>query len=103
GPSIKKASPEQGGYGGTGGSHHGHGPLFGGGGGRMSFSSNSDRRYNLTMGISFRNAFNNLNVTNPSGVLGSPLFGVSNNIQGYPFTPGTTANRRIDLVATFNF
>lgn len=69
----------------------------------MSFSSNSERRYNLTMGISFRNAFNNLNVTNPNGVLGSPLFGVSNNIQGFPFAPGTTANRRIDLIATFNF
>jgi hypothetical protein len=69
----------------------------------MSFSSNSDRRYNLTMGISFRNAFNNLNVANPNGVLGSPLFGVANNIQGYPYSPGTTANRRIDLVATFSF
>jgi hypothetical protein len=77
--------------------------LFGGGGGPPAMSSNSDRRYNLTLGVSLRNAFNNVNVANPSGVLGSKFFGVSNNIQGFPFSPGTTANRRIDLIATFNF
>jgi hypothetical protein len=66
-------------------------------------SSNSDRRYNLTLGVSLRNAFRNLNLSNPGGVLGSPLFGVSNNIQGFPFSPGTTANTRLDLVATFSF
>jgi hypothetical protein len=107
GPSTKKAASGPGGGPGGGGGGHGgggpRGPLFGGGGGPMSFSSNSERRYNLTMGISFRNAFNNLNVSNPNGVLGSPLFGVANNIQGFPYSPGTTANRRIDLVATFNF
>jgi hypothetical protein len=103
GPSTRKAASGQGGGPGPGGGHGPRGPLFGGGGGPMSFSSNSDRRYNLTMGISFRNAFNNLNVANPNGVLGSPLFGVANNIQGYPYSPGTTANRRIDLVATFSF
>ncbi len=64
------------------------GPLFGGGGGPPSMSSNSDRRYNLTLGVSARNLFNNVNVTNPSGVLGSKFFGVSNNIQGFPFSPG---------------
>ena len=69
----------------------------------MMSSSNSDRRYNLTLGISARNAFNNVNVTNPGGVLGSNFFGVSNNIQGFPYSPGTTANRRFDLIATFNF
>lgn len=106
GPSTKKAASGQDGGPGGGGGHRGgggpRGPLFGGGG-PMSLSSNSDRRYNLTMGISFRNAFNNLNLANPNGVLGSPLFGVANNIQGFPYSPGTTANRRIDLVATFNF
>jgi hypothetical protein len=42
-------------------------------------------------------------LANPGGVLGSPFFGVSNNITGFPYSPGTTANRRIDLVATFSF
>jgi hypothetical protein len=69
----------------------------------MSMSSNSDRRYNLTLGVSFRNAFNNVNLANPGGVLGSPFFGGFNNIVGFPYSPGTTANRRIDLIATFSF
>lgn len=91
----------QGGPGGPGGGRRG-GPLFGGGG-PMMMSSNSDRRYNLTLGVSLRNAFNNVNLTNPGGVLGSRFFDVSNNIQGFPFSPGTTANRRLDLQATFSF
>ena len=78
------------------------GPLFGGGG-AMTMSSNSDRRYNLTFGISVRNAFNNVNVASPGGVLGSRYFGVSNALQGGPFSPGSAANRRIDLQATFSF
>ena len=46
------------------------GPLFGGG---PQFSSgNSDRRYNLTLGVNARNVFNNVNVANPNAVLGSP-------------------------------
>jgi hypothetical protein len=104
GPSTKKSGPggDQGGPGGHGGGGGRHGPLFGGGG-PMMMSSSSDRRYNLTLGVSLRNAFNNVNVANPGGVLGSPYFGVSNNIQGFPFSPGTTANRRLDLVATFSF
>lgn len=69
----------------------------------MIMSSNSEQRYNLTFGVSFRNAFNNVNVTNPEGTLGSPLFNVSNNITGFPYSPGTTANRRIDLTAQFTF
>ncbi len=106
GRSTKSGGAVQGGPGGPGGGGGRgggpRGPLFGGGGPMMS-SSNSDRRYNLTLGISARNAFNNVNVTNPSGVLGSNFFGVSNNIQGFPYSPGTTANRRFDLIATFSF
>jgi Carboxypeptidase regulatory-like domain len=103
GPTNKKpgAAGQGGGPGGGRGGGGGRGPLFGGG---PSFaSSNSDRRYNLTMGISFRNAFNNVNVSNPGGVLGSRFFGVSNDIVGFPYSPGTTANRRIDLTAQFTF
>jgi hypothetical protein len=99
--SPKKSGSQAPGSGGDGGHRHG-GPLFGGGG-PMMMSSNSDRRYNLILGVSLRNAFNNVNLTNPGGVLGSRFFDVSNNIQGFPFSPGTTANRRLDLQATFSF
>jgi hypothetical protein len=90
-----------GGPGGGGGGHRG-GPLFGGGG-PMTMSSSSDRRYNLTLGLNVRNAFNNVNAANPSAVLGSRFFDVSNSLQGGPFSPGSAANRRVDLQATFSF
>jgi Carboxypeptidase regulatory-like domain len=106
GPSTKRPTGTgQGPGGGGGGGGRGggpRGPLFGGGGG-FNMSSNSDRRYNLTMGISFRNAFNNVNLADPGGVIGSRFFGLSNNIMGFPYSPGTTANRRIDLTAQFSF
>ena len=100
-------NPAQGDRGGGGGGGHGggggpRGPLFGGGGG-MNTSSSSDRRYNLTLGISARNVFNNVNVANPNAVLGSRLFGVSNALAGGPFSQGSSANRRIELQATFSF
>jgi hypothetical protein len=98
---TKKGEQTAGGPGGPHGGHH-HGPLFGGGG-PMVMSSTSDRRYNLTLGVSLRNAFNVVNLANPGGVVGSRFFDLSNNIQGFPFSPGTTANRRIDLLATFSF
>jgi len=104
GPRAKSTSGNQGQGagpgGGRGGERHG-GPLFGGGGPTM-MSSNSDRRYNLTLGVNVRNVFNNVNLSNPGGVLGSNLFNVSNSLQGGPFsTP--SANRRLDVQATFSF
>jgi Carboxypeptidase regulatory-like domain len=107
GPKTKgnNANPGGGGPGGFGGGGRGggggpRGPLFGGG--PTGISSNSDRRYNLTLGVNARNVFNKVNVSNPGGVLGSPLFDVSNSLQGGPF--GTaSANRRIDLQASFSF
>ena len=108
GPKLKKgsASGGQGSPGGPGGGSRGgggpHGPLFGGGGGMPSMSSNSDRRYNLTLGFGVRNVFNNVNLANPGGVLGSPYFDRSNALQGGPFSTAS-ANRRIDLQATFSF
>jgi len=104
GPVTKGAGVGQGGPGGPGGGRGGGGrggPLFGGG--PQMGNTNTDRRYNATFGISFRNAFNNVNVTNPGGVLGSRFFGVSNNIVGFPYSPGSTADRRIDLTAQFQF
>jgi hypothetical protein len=104
GPKAKASSGQgQGGGGGPrGGGGGGHGgPLFGGG---PSFSSgNSDRRFNLTLGVNARNVFNNVNAANPNAVLGSRLFDVSNSLQGGPFSPGTSANRKFELQATFSF
>jgi hypothetical protein len=64
--------------------------------------SNSDRRYNLMLGVNVRNVFNKVNLANPSGILGSPFFGISNALQGGPFS-SSAASRRIDLQATFSF
>jgi Carboxypeptidase regulatory-like domain/TonB dependent receptor len=104
GAKTKAAAGNQG-QGGPGGGPRGgggRGPLFGGGG-PMLGSSNSDRRYNLMFGVNVRNVFNNVNVSNPNSVVGSPLFGISNSLLGGPFSPGSSANRRIDLQATFSF
>jgi len=106
GPKIKAATNNQGqGQGGPGGGGGGggpRGPLFGGGGG-FNTSSNSDRRYNLTLGVGARDVFNNVNVANPNAVLGSKYFDVSNALQGGPFSQGSSSNRRIELQATFAF
>jgi len=102
GPKAKAKGATGPGAGPGGGGGHGHGPLFGGGG-PMMMSSNSDRRYNLILGVGVRNVFNNVNVANPNAVLGSRLFDVSNALQGGPFSPGSSANRRVELQATFSF
>ncbi len=88
-----------GGGGGPHGGHH-HGPLFGGG--PTMISANSDRRYNLILSASVRNIFNNVNVQNPSAILGSRYFDIPNALQGGPFSTAA-AVRRIDLQASFNF
>jgi hypothetical protein len=95
-----------GGPGGGGGSRGGgggpRGPLFGGGPGGMS-SGGTDRRYNVSFGVSARNIFNKVNLASPSGILGSRFFDSANGLaQNGPFSNGA-ANRRIDLIATFNF
>jgi len=108
GPKIKAAKNQNqgggppGGGGGRGGGGP-RGPLFGGGGGGFNTSSNSDRRYNLVMGVGVRNAFNNVNVSNPNAVLGSRFFDQPNSLAGGPFSQGSSSNRRIELQATFNF
>jgi hypothetical protein len=43
-----------------------------------------------------------VNFGNPSGILGSRFFDSPNGLQGGPFS-NSSANRRIDLIATFNF
>jgi hypothetical protein len=85
---------------GGGGGGGPRGPLFGGGPGGLP--SSSDRRYSLTFGVNARNVFNKVNLGNPSGILGSRFFDVSNSLQSGPFS-NSAANRRIDLLATFSF
>ncbi len=99
GPKVKPGTGNLGGNRGGGGGRGG--PLFGGGG-PMNMNGNSDRRYNLTLSASGRNIFNKVNLGNPGGVLGSPLFDKYNSLQGGPFSQGV-AVRRIDLQATFSF
>jgi len=113
GPKTTRASGNQpgggpgGGGGGGGGGRGGggggpRGPLFGGGPGGMS-GGGSDRRYSVTFGAYGRNIFNKVNFGNPSGILGSRFFDAPNGLAtGGPYSNGA-ANRRIDLVATFNF
>ncbi len=105
GPKTKSSArtPGQGDRVSFGGGHGGggpRGPLFGGG--PTGMSSNSDRRYNLTLGVNARNILNKVNLANPSGILGSRFFDVSNALQQGPFSSGA-ANRRIDLQATVSF
>ncbi len=62
----------------------------------------TSQRFNLTIGISARNLFNNVNLAPPIGTLTSPLFGTSNALAGGFFgTP--SANRRIEMQARFSF
>jgi Carboxypeptidase regulatory-like domain/TonB dependent receptor len=85
---------------GGGGGGRGGGPGGGGRGGPDAGATN--RRYALTLGVSARNVFNNVNTLPLVGILGSPLFGEANGLVGRPYSD-PTSNRRIDLQATFTF
>jgi Carboxypeptidase regulatory-like domain len=100
GPKARDAGNQGSGGRGRPGGGGRRGPLFGGG--PVGMSANSDRRYNLILGVSARNALNKVNLANPSGILGSPFFDTSNALQGGPFST-SSANRRIDLQITFSF
>ena len=71
-------------------------------GGPIGLGAATDRRYSLTFSAAVRNLFNNVNLAAPIGNLSSPLFGEANSLAGGPFS-SQSANRRIDLQATFNF
>jgi hypothetical protein len=62
----------------------------------------TNQRYNLTVGISARNLFNDVNLAPPIGNLISPLFGTSNALAG-GFFGSATANRRIEMQLRFMF
>ena len=87
---------------GAGGPRGGPGGFGGRGMGGMDAGGGTGQRYNLTLSVSARNIFNNVNLANPVGNLSSPLFGTSNALAGGPYS-SSSANRRIDLQATFTF
>jgi hypothetical protein len=57
-----------------------------------------DRRYSLSFNVSAQNVFNHVNLAQPVGTLGSPLFGISNGLAGSP-----SANRIINLQLSLRF
>ncbi len=91
GPAIARVDG-QGGAGGPGG------PGGGGPGG-----TSSGKRYNLGLGVQVANLFNEANLSTPVGTLSSPSFGESTSIVGFPFVGTSSALRRVQFQATFNF
>jgi hypothetical protein len=106
GPSTAKAAAQGGPGGGQpppGGGRGG--PGGGGGGGRGGFGgggASSGKRYNVAVGVNLQNLFNNEDLATPVGVLSSPEFGRSLQVNGQPYTTDS-ALRRISLQASFNF
>jgi len=76
----------------------------GGGGFHGIFSDGStDRRYNLSVGVSARNLLNRTNQGSYTGNLTSPFFGRANSLAG-SFGPAAAAgNRRLELQMRFTF
>ncbi len=94
----------RGGYGGGGG-FGGRGMGGPGGGGLFGPGNNAGaRRYSLTFSAYARNVLNNVNLGSPVGVIGSPLFDLSNSLGGVFGGGGSqAANRRIDFQVIFSF
>ena len=108
GPVLENAANASQG-GGMGGGTFGRGPggpgrggPGGGPGGRGMDAGATNKRYALTFAVNVRNAFNNVNLATPIGILTSPQFGESNALAGGPFN-SQTANRIISLQASFSF
>ena len=94
------------GGGGPSGGHGGGGGLGPGGlsgsGGPPRLDQAATRRYSLNFTAMARNVLNNVNLSQPVGVLQSPLFGKSNSLSG-GFFSSAASNRSIDLQVSFNF
>jgi hypothetical protein len=98
---------------GGGGIPVGGGRGGGGGGGRMimrgggGFGGSERKPYNLNLGISFNNLFNNVNFNTPVGNLRSDRFGqftsTGGAFGGFGGFGGGSANRRIELSARFSW
>jgi len=97
GPVVEGAGGGAGGP--MGGGTFGRGP----GGHRGGWNAGAtNRRYALTFSVIGRNIFNDVNLAQPIGNLGSPIFGESNALAGRPYSD-SSYNRRIDFQATFSF
>jgi len=84
------------GPGGRGGGLGGRG-LSGGGGPNMFGGGETNSRFSLEFSVNVRNVFNNINLSTPVGNLQSPIFGQSNNVNGW------MGYRHLDLQVRFNF
>jgi hypothetical protein len=72
--------------------------LSGGGGGPGMFGGGAENtRFSLEFSVNVRNVFNVINLGPPVGNIGSPLFGQSNNVNGW------MGYRHLDLQVRFNF
>ena len=78
----------------------------------MFGGTNTNKPYNLNLGINFNNLFNTVNLGTPVGNIASGRFGQSTSIAGGfgGFGPGGgggggtgSANRRIELQARFSW
>lgn len=92
-----------GGGGGRGGGGFGGGGFGGRGGGGRGFGGlgggNTGKRYNLTATVEARNALNHENLAAPTGIITSPFFGESTQINGN----GAAGNRKVTLQLRFQF
>jgi hypothetical protein len=70
--------------------------------GLLGSGISTDRRYDLTLGLSALNVLNHVNLALPIGNISSPLFGESNALAGEPYS-SSAANRTIHLQATLRF
>jgi hypothetical protein len=93
-----------GGFGGGGGGGRGGR----GGGGFGNVNGNTGKRYNLTLNVEARNALNHVNYAAPTGVLGSPFFGISTALNnggggGFGGNNGSAGNRKVQVQLRFQF
>ncbi len=82
---------------GAGGNLGGRGLSGGGAGPGMVGGGAENSRYSLEFNVNVRNAFNKINLGQPVGNLGSPLFGQSNSVNNF------SGYRRLDLQVRFMF
>jgi hypothetical protein len=103
-PSESSGRGGPGGGGPPGGGSGSHSHSSGGSGGPMMFGGggSTGRRYNLSVGVSVNNLFNNTDLATPIGTLNSPKFGQSTQVTGGAYT-GDSAIRRIQVQASFTF
>ncbi len=89
---------------GGGGGGGGFGGGFGGGGGMRGGMSNTGRKYSLTFSVQALNLFNDINLGTPVGNVTAKSFNQSTSLAPGMFSsPGSTASRRVYVLAAFTF